>query len=89
MAKIRCICGNIIQMITVPNEAGFLMIAEHALDTIESDTEASGELSLTFDKISAQACQGYRCAKCDRLVLFEHGRGGPATYYVKETLPGD
>jgi len=74
-------------MITVPNPLGFISIPESELDQIEISAEAKSDVAPVFDAINEAGIQGYRCANCSTLVLFEKGRDGEATYYKKEDLP--
>ena len=87
MSKIRCVCGEIIEMISVPNPFGFIAVKELDLDQIESAAETRNSVSRIFDEINDCGIQGYRCAQCSRLIMFECGRDGEASYYKMEVLP--
>ena len=89
MSKIKCICGEIIEMISVPNPNGFLSVPELSLDQIETDSEAESSVVSVFDAINDRGIQGYRCPNCQRLILFESGRGGEASFYARETISSD
>ena len=84
MSKIRCICDNVIEMISVPNVLGFWIISEQSIDELEMSHDDA--VATVFDELNDRAIQGYRCNECGRLILFEKGRSGSVTFYKKEEI---
>lgn len=81
MPKITCICGEIINLSQIPNQQGFKIISEQALETLADNLvdahknstapiEFEKQLYKNLDTKNSGIAQAYECPNCERLIIF-------------------
>lgn len=84
MSKLKCKCGFIINLVTVPSPDGYLLISEEKADEIELSIENEGNLSLVFDQLENSSSSVYLCPNCRGLLVFWCRNENRATYYKRD-----
>ncbi len=81
--KFRCACGEVLNTSVSPHPEGFLLVTEVLLDQVESTPPPC--VSEAIDRVNEVSVQAYRCPVCDRLLVFERGRGTAPALYRRES----
>jgi len=101
MPKIRCLCGELINLSAIPNKQGFKLIWEPLREKLIEDLIAAYQQSKSDKEFEDQIYnllyprkpefpQIYECPNCGRLIVFASASDAePAFWYQRERVEGE
>jgi hypothetical protein len=98
MPKLTCVCGEIINLSSIPNPAGFKIVSELVLETLianlakahdesRSESDFLDRAYRAFHLGTPGIAQAYECSRCKRLAVFPHAsNSSPALWFRLENV---
>ena len=103
MPKFKCLCGDTINLSSVPNQQAFNLIWEPLIEPLIDDIVAAHQQCPVEEEFHRQAyskfynrhsgpefLQVYECHNCGRLAVFAHASDTvPTCWFQREKVNGD
>lgn len=101
MPKIKCLCGEYINLSPIPNPCGFKLVWEPTIEKFVDELVFAHKQASSAQEFEKEAYklihrrkpefpQVYECSNCGRLVVFARASDGkPAFCYQQEKTEGE